>query len=81
MRPFFLYPLGWRDPGTLEEALRVARNMIRDGTLLLPYIPGDPLSAMIPPDAMRIGMTMYTRGLPHERMQRDRLVFIDPMDL
>lgn len=83
IRPFFLYPLGWRDSGSLVEGLDAARDMINAarGHLLLPYVPGDPLSAAVPRDALRIGMTLYTRGLPRDSMQRDRLVFIDPMDL
>jgi GNAT superfamily N-acetyltransferase len=83
MRPFFLYPLGWRDPNALADGLRAARAMITasDGTLLLPYVPGDLLSAVIPADALRMGMILYVRGVPQARMQAGRLVFIDPTDL
>lgn len=83
VRPFFLYPLGWRDPDTLVEGLRAAQAMITasGGTLLLPYVPGDPLSAIIPPDAVRIGLTLYIRTPGQERVPKDRFVFIDPMDL
>jgi hypothetical protein len=83
IRPFFLYPLGWRDPDSLGEALQEARAIIaaRDGTLLLPYVPGDVVSVGIPPQAERIGLTLYTRGVPREKMPTDRLVFINPVDL
>ncbi|MFQ5959994.1 MAG: GNAT family N-acetyltransferase [Candidatus Methylomirabilales bacterium] len=82
-RPFFLYPLGWRDPDTLVEGLRAARAMITasGGTLLLPYVPGDLLGDVIPPDAVRIGLTLYVRAPWQGRKQKDRLVFIDPTDL
>ncbi|MEE8281982.1 MAG: GNAT family N-acetyltransferase [candidate division NC10 bacterium] len=83
IRPFFLYPLGWRDPDTLMEGLSAAQAMIAatDGTLILPYAPGDPLSAFIPREALRVGMTMYVRVLAREEMQKDERVFIDPADL
>lgn len=82
-RPFFLYPLGWRDPQSLREGLRAAQAMIATGggTLLLPYAPEDPVSACVPDDAFRLGMTLYVRWLPGEEMQTDGLVFIDPADL
>lgn len=81
IRPFFLHPLGWRDRVTLAEGLEAARSMIPGGTLLLPYVPGSPLSAVIPRDALHTGMTMYVRGLAQEKNESDRLVFIDPADL
>lgn len=83
VRPFFLYPLGWRDPNALADGMRAARAMITaaDGTLLLPYIPGDPLSAVIPRDALRMGMILYVRKVQQTRIKADRRVFIDPTDL
>jgi GNAT superfamily N-acetyltransferase len=83
IRPFFLYPLGWWDPNTLMEGLRAARVKIAatGGTLLLPYIPGDPFSEFIPREALRVGMTLYVRGLPREGVHTNRRVFIDPTDL
>ena len=83
MRPFFLYPLGWRDSNRLREGLLAAQTMIArvGGTLLLPYIPGDPLSAVIPRDTLRVGMTMYVRSLPGDGRRMEGHVFIDPADL
>jgi GNAT superfamily N-acetyltransferase len=83
IRPFLLYPLGWRDPQWLLEGLQAAQAMIAGlgGGLLLPYVPGDPVSAFIPPDAMRLGMTLYGRGLRQKQMRIDGFVFIDPADL
>lgn len=83
IRPFFLYPLGWRNPERLREGLGAAQAMIakRGGTLLLPYGPGDPVSAFIPREALRVGMTLYVRGLPQGGEQTEGPVFIDPADL
>ncbi|MFQ5532590.1 MAG: GNAT family N-acetyltransferase [Candidatus Methylomirabilales bacterium] len=83
VRPFFLYPLGWRDSERLREGLLAAQTMITrlGGTLLLPYIPGDPLSAMIPRETFRVGMTMYVRSLPGDGRRLEGNVFIDPADL
>ncbi|MFQ5883214.1 MAG: GNAT family N-acetyltransferase [Candidatus Methylomirabilales bacterium] len=83
VRPFFLYPLGWRDPEHLREGLFAAQAMItaQGGTLLLPYVPGDPVSAFIPEEAFRIGMTLYVRGISHEERQMEGPLFIDPADL
>jgi len=81
-RPFFLYPLGWQDPQWLRDGLRAAQAVIASGgTLLLPYVPGDPVSAVIPEDAVRLGMTLYVRRLAPEEAQTDGFVFIDPADL
>lgn len=83
IRPFFLYPLGWRDPQHLQEGLRAAETLVAKagGTLLLPYVLGDPVSAFIPQEAFRVGMTLYARGLSREKREMEKLVFIDPMDL
>jgi len=81
-RPFFLYPLGWQDPQWLRDGLRAAQAVIASGgTLLLPYVSGDPVSAVIPEDAFRLGMTLYVRRLAPEEAQTDGFVFIDPADL
>jgi len=81
-RPFFLYPFGWQDPQWLLDGLRAAQAVIASGgTLLLPYVPGDPVSAVIPQDAFRVGMTLYVRGPAPEEVQTDGFVFIDPADL
>ncbi len=83
IHPFFLYPLGWRDPAPLREGLLAAQAMIGEvgGTLLLPYAPGDPLSTFIPREAFQVGMRLYVRGLPLQGRQTGGLVFIDPADL
>lgn len=83
IRPFFLYPLGWRDPEQLREGLLTAQTMItaRGGTLVLPYVPGDAMSAFIPDEAFRIGMTLYIRGVEQQKEQIDGPLFIDPADL
>ncbi|MFQ5989738.1 MAG: hypothetical protein ACE5K9_07470, partial [Candidatus Methylomirabilales bacterium] len=83
IRPYFLYPLGWRDAEYLREALFAAQAMIsaQGGTLLLSYVPGDPLSTLIPEEAFRVGMTLYVRGLPQEQRQMEGPLFIDPADL
>ena len=83
VRPFFLYPLGWRDPEHLREALCAAQGMIaaQGGTLLLSYVPGDPLSAFVPEEAFRIGMTLYVRGISQQERQTEGPLFIDPADL
>lgn len=83
VRPFFLTPLGWRDPEHLQEGLRAAETMVAKagGTLILPYGPGNPVGAFIPQEAFRVGMTLYARGLLPEAHQAETLVFIDPMDL
>jgi len=81
-RPFFLYPFGWQDPQWLLDGLRAAQAVIASGgTLLLPYVPGDPVSAVIPQDAFRVGMTLYVRGPAPKEVQTDGFVFIDPADL
>lgn len=81
-RPFFLYPFGWQDPEWLREGLRAARAVIASGgTLLLPHVPGDPVSVAIPEDAFRVGMTLYVRGPAPEEAQTNGFVFIDPADL
>jgi GNAT superfamily N-acetyltransferase len=81
-RPFFLYPFGWRDPEWVRDGLRAARAVIASGgTLLLPYVSGDPVSAAIPEDAFRLGMTLYVRRIAPEEAQTDGFVFIDPADL
>ncbi len=81
-RPFFLYPFGWQDPEWLLDGLRAAQAVIASGgTLLLPYVPGDPVSAVIPEDAFRVGMTLYVRGPAPKEVQTDGFVFIDPADL
>jgi len=81
-RPFFLYPFGWQDPQWLLDGLRAAQAVIASGgTLLLPYVSGDPVSAVIPQDAFRVGMTLYVRGPAPKEVQTDGFVFIDPADL
>jgi predicted N-acetyltransferase YhbS len=81
-RPFFLYPFGWQDSQRLSEGLRAAQAMIaRGGTLLVPYVPGDPVSAVIPPEAFRVEMTQYVRRVTPEEGPADGFVFIDPADL
>ncbi|MFQ5990135.1 MAG: hypothetical protein ACE5K9_09495, partial [Candidatus Methylomirabilales bacterium] len=67
----------------LQEGLSAAQAMIAGvgGTLLLPYVPGDLLSAFIPREAFQVGMTLYVRSLPQEGRGKDGLVFIDPVDL
>ncbi len=81
-RPFFLYPFGWQDPQWLLDGLRAAQAVIASGgTLLLPYVPGDPVSTVIPQDAFRVGMTLYVRGPAPKEVQTDGFVFIDPADL
>ena len=81
-RPFFLYPFGWQDPQWLLDGLRAAQAVIASGgTLLLPYVSGDPVSAVIPQDAFRVGMTLYVRGPAPKEVQTDEFVFIDPADL
>jgi hypothetical protein len=83
VRPFFLYPLGWRDPEHLREALCAAQGMTaaQGGTLLLSYVPGDPLSAFVPEEAFRVGMTLYVRGISQQERQTEGPLFIDPADL
>ncbi len=83
IRPYFLYPLGWRDPEYLGEALFAVQAIIgaQGGTLLLPYLPGDPVSALIPEEVFRVGVTLYVRGLPQNQRQMEGHLFIDPADL
>ena len=83
VRPFFLYPLGWRDPEYLQEGLVAAQAMItaRGGTLLLPYDPGDSTGAFIPEETFRMGMTLYVRGMQQHEGQIVGPLFIDPADL
>jgi predicted N-acetyltransferase YhbS len=81
-RPFFLYPFGWRDAEWLPDGLRAARAVIASGgTLLLPYVTDDPVSAVIPADAFRLGMTLYVRRVAPQEAQADGFIFIDPADL
>jgi len=81
-RPFFLTPFGWQDPEWLSEGVRAARAMIANGgTVLLPYVPGDAVSAVIPQDAFRVEMTLYVRRVTPEEGQTDGFVYIDPADL
>jgi hypothetical protein len=83
VRPFFLFPLAWRGPEQLREGILAAQAMIaaQGGTLLLPHVPGDPVSAVIPGGAFRIGMTLYGRGIELQGARVDGPVFIDPADL
>jgi len=83
VRPFFLYPLGWRNPEHLREGLWAAQAMIagQGGTLLLPYGPGDSMSALIPEENLRVGMTLYVRGMDQPKGRIDGPIFIDPADI
>ena len=83
IRPFFLYPLGWRNLEHLREGLIAAQAMItaQGGTLVLPHVPGDSISAFIPEEAFRIGMTLYVRGIEQQKGRIEGPLFIEPADL
>lgn len=82
VRPFFLYPLGWRDVDALRDGLAAAGALVgaQGGTLLFPHDAEDPARAVVPGEALRIGMTMFVRGIERDETA-DGCTFVDPRDL
>lgn len=83
VRPFFLYPLGWRDSDALREVILAAQSMItqEEGILLLPYDPQEAIGPFVPRQAIQMGMTLYVRNFSEERIDKREPIFVDPRDL
>jgi ribosomal protein S18 acetylase RimI-like enzyme len=83
IRPFFLYPLGWRDPDALREGILAAQSMVarEGGTLLFPYDPQEAIGPFVPRQTLQMGMTLYVRNFSEEGVDRGEPIFVDPRDL
>lgn len=83
VRPFFLYPGGWRDPEACREMISAAQGMIarEGGTLLLAYDPQEAIAPLLPRQAIQMGMTLYVRNFFGEGIGSEGPIFVDPRDL